>query len=120
VAVTGEFSVVLIVLATTEAKSAGPEIKVFRHGEYTVPLMAKLIPQLEPDDDTGAPKPNDKVAIDWVAAWAFGLSAPPVSAELVGLKPKEGLGNIADQRRRHAIVRRGSAVFGNQRNLRAG
>jgi hypothetical protein len=83
----------LIVFATAEAKSAGPGFEVFRHEEYGVPLMVKLIPQPEDDDDTGAPKPNDKVAIDWPAAWAFGLSAPPESAELAGLMTNEALGN---------------------------
>jgi hypothetical protein len=85
-----------MVFATAEAKSAGPGGgKVFRHGEYAVPLMVKLIPQPEPDDDTGAPRPNDKVAIDWPAAWAFGLSAPPVSAAFAGPMTKEGLGKCA-------------------------
>jgi len=70
VAVTGEFSVVLMVFDTAEAKSAGPEDEVFRHGEYAVPLMVKLT-QPE-DDDPGALKPKDKVAIDWPEAWAFG------------------------------------------------
>jgi len=79
-----------MVFATAEAKSAGPGFELFTHGEYAVPLMVKLT-QPE-DDDPVALKPKDKMAIDWPAAWAFGLLAPPVSAELAGLMTNEALG----------------------------